>query len=71
MSATPDQRLEALETTIAYQEQAIEDLNGALALQQREIDALRREIARLAGQLSDVAAHPALAAEDEPPPPHY
>ena len=30
MSATPDQRLEALETTIAYQEQAIEDLNGAL-----------------------------------------
>lgn len=64
-------RVEALESTIAYQDQAIEDLNAALTLQAREIEALRRELDRLSAHLRDVALHPALTPEQEPPPPHY
>ena len=64
-------RVEALETTIAYQEQMIEDLNAALNLQARELEALRRDLARLGAHLRDVASHPALTPEQEPPPPHY
>lgn len=64
-------RVEALETTLAYQEQTIEDLNAALNLQAREIETLQRELARLGAHLQDVASHPALTPEQEPPPPHY
>ncbi len=64
-------RVEALESTIAYQDQTIEDLNAALTLQAKEIEVLRRELERLSLHLRDVASHPALTPEQEPPPPHY
>ncbi len=66
-----EDRVEALETALAYQEQTIEDLNAALNLQAREIETLRRELERLGAHLRDVASHPALTPEQEPPPPHY
>jgi SlyX protein len=66
-----ESRVEALETALAYQEQTIEDLNAALNLQAREIETLKRDLARLGAHLRDVAAHPALTPEQEPPPPHY
>ena len=64
-------RLDGLEIRIAYQDQTIEDLNAALALQWQEIDRLKREIARLEAELhaaAEVATGPSLP---EPPPPHY
>lgn len=64
-------RIEKLETTVAFQEQTIEDLNQALALHFREIETLKRELHNLGSQLRDVESHPALAPQAEPPPPHY
>jgi len=64
-------RMEQLETTVAFQEQTIEDLNQALALHFKEIELLKRELHRLGAQLSEVESHPALAPLTEPPPPHY
>lgn len=64
-------RIEQLETTVAFQDQAIEELNQALALHFKEIEALKRELHMLGSQLREVEAHPALAPQTEPPPPHY
>ena len=65
------ERLDALEATIAYQEQTIEELREALAEHYRQIEALRRELANITAELRQVAAHPSLAEGPEPPPPHY
>jgi SlyX protein len=66
-----DARIEALESKVAYQEQAIDQLSEALGEHYRQIEALKREIANLRAQVRDVEAHPALSAGREPPPPHY
>lgn len=66
-----DARIEALESKVAYQEQAIDQLGEALGEHYRQIEALKREIANLRAQLRDVEAHPALSPGREPPPPHY
>jgi len=66
-----DARLEKLETTIAYQDETIEELNKAVTDLWRELEATRRDLSKLTDQLRAVEAHPALAPQDEPPPPHY
>jgi SlyX protein len=63
-------RIEKLETTVAFQDQTIEDLSSALAEHYRQIESLKRELHNLGAALRDVEAHPALALK-EPPPPHY
>lgn len=63
-------RIEKLETTIAFQDQTIEELSLALAEHYKQIEALKRELNNLGSALRDVEAHPALAGK-EPPPPHY
>ena len=63
-------RLEKLETTIAFQDQTIEELSSALTDHYKQIEALRRELQNLGAALRDVEAHPVLAGK-EPPPPHY
>ena len=63
-------RIEKLETTIAFQDQSIEELSSALAEHYRQIEALKRELHNLGAAVRDVEAHPALATK-EPPPPHY
>lgn len=64
-------RIVTLETTVAFQDQAIEELNAALAEHFKQIEALKRELHNLGSQLRDVEAHPALAPAIERPPPHY
>jgi SlyX protein len=66
-----EKRLDALEATVAYQDQTIEELREALAEHYREIEVLKRELASLTAQLRQVEAHPALSDGPEPPPPHY
>lgn len=66
-----DRRLIELETRIAFQEDAINELSRAAARQRNDIDALRREIDALRRQLRDLAPPASGAAGDEPPPPHY
>lgn len=64
-------RIEKLETTVAYQEQVIDDLNATVTSQWQEIDLLKRQLSKLSEQVREVEANPALASQDEPPPPHY
>jgi SlyX protein len=64
--------LEQVETKIAFLEHANAELSDVVARQQRDIDALRDQIAALAARIqalreSDATPH---SAEDERPP-HY
>ena len=68
---TDAERLEKLETTIAYQDQAIEDLNKTVLAQPAEIAQLKRLIGNLGERVREIADNPALAEGPEPPPPHY
>lgn len=73
MSDNPEltDRIVTLETRIAFQDQAIEELNAALAEHFKQIEALKRDLHNLGSQLRDVESHPALTPGIEPPPPHY
>ena len=71
MSTELEARIERLETTIAFQDQTIEDLTQALAEHYKLIESLRRELINLGAQLREVESHPALSTGREPPPPHY
>ena len=64
-----DQRIDALETRIAFQDQTIEDLNAALTEQWKVIDLLTKKLAMLEEQVrsGSFIADPAT----ERPPPHY
>ena len=68
---TDAERLERLETTVAYQDQAIEDLSKTVTAQWAEIAELKRLIGNLGERLRDIADNPVLAEPPEPPPPHY
>jgi SlyX protein len=68
---TDAERLERLETTVAYQDQAIEDLSKTVTAQRAEIAELKRLIGNLGERLRDIADNPVLAEPPEPPPPHY
>jgi SlyX protein len=72
---TPDtaalaRRIEALEMDAAHRGQVIDDLNAALLAQWKEIDGLKRQLARLSDQLSELEM-PGRDSATEPPPPHY
>jgi SlyX protein len=68
---TSNERLEKLETLVAFQDQTIEDLNKTMTDLWKETELLKRELSRLGSQLRDVEAHPALSVAPESPPPHY
>ena len=68
---TDAERLDKLEATIAYQDQAIEDLSKTVTDQWAEIAELKRTIGNLGQRLREIADNPALAEAPEPPPPHY
>lgn len=68
---TDAERLDALETRIAYQDEVIDDLNKTVADQWREIDRLTREVASLAERVARAETAGPGDASEEPPPPHY
>ena len=63
------ERIDALETRIAYQDQMIEDLNTALTDQWKTIDLLTKKLTMLEDQVrsGSYIADPST----ERPPPHY
>jgi len=64
-----DDRLEAMETKLAFQEDTLQQLNDALVAQQARIDHLEALIMMLGEQLG---AQPEEGSDmPEPPPPHY
>jgi SlyX protein len=63
------ERLETLETRIAFQDQTIEELNSTITAQWRQIDLLTRKLELLEEQVrsGSYIADPST----EAPPPHY
>ena len=66
---TLGERIDVLETRLAFQDETIETLNKTITAQWQQIDALTRQLAALSERLSEAeAAAPGPANE---PPPHY
>jgi SlyX protein len=65
------ERLEALETTVAYQAQAIEDLNRTITEQWTMIDRLKRAYDQLSDRVQEAESRARQSGPAEPPPPHY
>lgn len=66
-----DSRLNELESRIAFQDLALQELSDVVARQQREIAGLRLAIEALHAQIQATASVGGRAPADEPPPPHY
>jgi len=64
-----DQRLDALETRIAHQDQTIEDLNATITEQWTIIEQLRRRLETMEEQVRSGSY--ILDPENDVPPPHY
>ncbi|WP_407644931.1 SlyX family protein [Devosia rhizoryzae] len=69
MADAEDERIEALEARIAYQDQTIEELNQSITEQWKIIDLLTKKLSTLEEQVrsGSYIADPA----SEKPPPHY
>lgn len=61
-------RVEALESRAAYQDETIEQLSQAVRAQWAEIDRLKREVANLIERVEDAVSGPGPV---DRPPPHY
>ena len=65
-------KIEALETRNAFQDDVIEQLNQEISVHQQEIAELKYQIQLLANRIKDAgSSQPSMKPEDEPPPPHY
>ena len=66
------ERLDELESRLAFQDDLIESLNEVVARQDREIALLTQRLADLATKFEDLAASAApVAGTGHEPPPHY
>jgi SlyX protein len=66
---TLSDRIDALETRLAFQDETIETLNQTITAQWQQIDALTRQVANLGERLQEAEAQAPGAANE--PPPHY
>ncbi|MCW9699265.1 MULTISPECIES: SlyX family protein [unclassified Avibacterium] len=60
-----------LETKVAFQEQAIEELNQALVEQQFILEKMQLQLRHLAAKLKDLQPSNIASQAEETPPPHY
>lgn len=64
-------RLEHLETRLAFQEDTINQLNEVVARQGREIKTLKQEIEYLKEKYQEIRVSVVRSEDQETPPPHY
>jgi uncharacterized coiled-coil protein SlyX len=64
-----NERLEAMEVRLTYQDETIETLNQTITAQWKQIDALTRQIAELRDRLQEAERNVPGAANEQPP--HY
>ena len=60
-----------LESKLAFQDEAINELNEVITDQQQQLNQLREEIRLLNLRIVSVAESSGTSEEKEPPPPHY
>jgi SlyX protein len=63
------ERIDALESRLAYQDQTIEQLNETMTAQWKQIDALTRQVTALTERLQEAEADAPATANERPP--HY
>ena len=63
------ERIDALESRLAYQDQTIEQLNETITAQWKQIDVLTRQYAALTERLQEAEANAPATANERPP--HY
>lgn len=71
MSESLVERIDYLETRIAFQEDALEQLSSELAQQQRLIEKMRQQMDLMIQKLRESAGSPVASQSEETPPPHY
>lgn len=66
-------RITELETRLAFQDDALQQLSDELLAQNRLIERLQRQVEALATRQRELAGQVGTlgGSEDEPPPPHY
>ena len=63
------ERIDALETRLTYQDDAIESLNQTITAQWKQIDALTRQVTELKERLQDAESNAPGSVNERPP--HY
>ncbi len=68
---TDDARLIEIETRLAFQESALQDLSDLVNRQRLELESLRRTLAQATADLLSLREGLSSGTANEPPPPHY
>lgn len=71
MSGSPDQRLDEVETRLAFIDDALAGLNAAEAERSQRMLRIERMLAELRMELTALRTGLGDDVRDEPPPPHY
>ena len=66
-----DARITELEVKLAFQDDLLEALNQTVAQQQQQIDLLQAQMRQLYQQMKTLQPSGLADEADEPPPPHY
>ncbi len=66
-----EEKIADLESRLAFQEQAINDLSDTVYRQEKTILALEKRLSSLSGKLTDMADSIADDGPQHQPPPHY
>lgn len=66
-----NEKIEALESRNAFQDDVIEQLNNELTVHQHEIAELKYQLQVIATRLKEAPPSQMGKTEEEPPPPHY
>lgn len=66
-----EERIEELESRLAFQDDTIEQLNQALAMQQQDLDKLRHQMGLIVNRMKEMVVSQVASQSEETPPPHY